>query len=78
MSIIYLRTNDYSKAFDCNRRALHIMEFGAALSVQDQLIKHWGQQRHDDVMREAIPYKVQRQGQESKSSGNFLKKLFGN
>jgi tetratricopeptide (TPR) repeat protein len=77
MSIIYMESRDYNKAFDCNRRALHIMEFGAALNIQDKLVKYWGQRRHDDIIREASPYKVQGQAQEGKPS-NFLKKLFNN
>ena len=73
MSIIYLRTDKRDKAFDCNRRALHIMEFGNALNVQESLVKFWSRKRHDDVIDEACPYITD----EAPGDNGFLNKLFG-
>lgn len=75
MSIIYWRTGYLERALDCNRRALQIMEFGVAASLQANLVERLRQQRHDDNIDEAPPYKM---AGDSSGQGGFLKKLLGN
>jgi len=56
LSLLYWRNKDYDKSGECNRRALDLMNFGAAQNITENLVKIWEKNRHKDPLNEYPRY----------------------